>query len=458
MRIGILRGSAVLAWYLLIAGVAMLFLSRAFVAYAAIPPAVNFLHFPLIFGAFVLSRGKQRTSGQRAMERALAVSLTLAVASVVLSPTTPALQTALTWVVLVEPLLVVLTVWHLTSRGLIVRAPRLLALSVVLAQVPVALFQWVLFGSGDEVQGFMVNQGAGHHLLGVLGLTVAIVALNALLADNSTSRLAAVLLLVAGLALPVLADMRQGILVFIVVTIAMFGPAVVLGGKAGSSMVRRLAATGVLLGTLGIAAVAANQAVALARQEPWRGSAVIDSKIETASIIATAMRDQPLSPLVGLGGGATATRVAWLATPLGSSSFLAGLDLPASPIAGRLAELWVSNPQWVRSSASSPFSTWLGVFGDLGILGLAAYATSWLLVWRCTASTRGRLETRALMLFLVILGLIGNWLEEPQLVVVAALLVGAGSAPGQIVPTRIRSHAAPPHRIPATTARAGRLP
>jgi hypothetical protein len=167
--------------------------------------------------------------------------------------------------------------------------------------------------------------------------------------------------------------------------------------------------------------------------------------VEAVSVITTAMSDRPLSLLVGLGGGATATRVAWLSTPLGVRSFLAGLDLPAAPVASRLAESWVSNPQWVRSSASSPFSTWGGVFGDLGLLGLLAYATMWWLPWRASAGRDDRLETRAIILFLVILGLIGNWMEEPQLMVVAALVVAAGTAPADLTsPIRLSPQRSPP--------------
>ena len=83
-----LHGSTLLAWILLIAGVLLLFLSRASVAFAAIPTAVNFLHFPLVFGAFVLSRSDKGTSAQRTAERVLAISLVLAFAAVVGNVTT----------------------------------------------------------------------------------------------------------------------------------------------------------------------------------------------------------------------------------------------------------------------------------------------------------------------------------------------------------------------------------
>ena len=198
------KGSALFAWYLLIAGVLMLFLSRASVAFAAIPTAINFVHFPLIFGAFVLSRSDHRTSAQRAGERILLISLVLAFAAVIGSTATPALQTALVWAVLVEPIVVILTVWNLTTRGHPVQAPRNLALFVVLAQFPLAIVQWVLFGRGDNVQGLLVNQGAGHHLLGALGLVVAVVALNRLLTNSSTTIWLAVLVLAAGITLPLL--------------------------------------------------------------------------------------------------------------------------------------------------------------------------------------------------------------------------------------------------------------
>ena len=248
----------------------------------------------------------------------------------------------------------------------------------------------------------------------------------------------AVLVLAAGITLPVIADMRQGIVVFIVTIVLVFGPAVLRRSKTSPNRTRRAVAVGILLVSLAGAARAASQTFALAQREPWRGAAVLDSKVEAVSVMTTAMSDRPLSFLVGLGGGATATRVAWLSTPLGVKSFLAGLDLPVAPVANHLAELWVSNPQWVRSSASAPFSTWGGVFGDLGFLGLVAYAAMWWLPWRASAGRDDQLETRAIILFLAILGLIGNWMEEPQLMVVAALVVAAGTAPATLTsPIRV---------------------
>jgi hypothetical protein len=409
----------------------MLFLSRAAVAYAAIPTAINFVHFPLIFGAFVLSRGEHRNSAQRAGERILGISLVLAFAAVVGSAATPVLQTALVWAVLVEPIVVILTVWNLAARGLPPNRARKLALFVVLVQVPIALFQWVLFGTGDNVQGMLVNQGAGHHLLGMLGLVVALVGVSRSFTSDSDSRAwsVVILLLVAGLSLPVLTDTRQGIVVFIVVGVLLFAPAAALRRKAATKRAQRGVVVGFLLLTLVVAALAGSRAFSLARQEPWRAPTVVEAKTEAISVIITAMGEQPLAALVGLGGGATATRVAWLSSELGVNSYLSGFDLPPSPIASDLAEQWVSNPRWAASSVSSPFSTWGGVFGDLGLLGLAAYAAMWWLPWRASAGRVDQLETRAVVLFLALLGLLFNWLEEPQLTVVAALVVAAGTAP-----------------------------
>jgi hypothetical protein len=431
-----------------VAGVLAAVTSRVMVAWAGLPGVVNFLHFPLLFAAYLLSRDRAPHRPTRTVERLLAMSAALTVASWAGSVQSSFVRTLLLWPILAEPILVILTIWHLSAAGFPAGAARRLGMAVVLGQLPIALAQAVSLGIGDPVQGTLVRQGAGHHVLGAMGLMVALAALAALFSGrrpvlSSTGAAAA-----GGFVLAVLSDMKQGIAVFFLVGLFLLVRGLrerrrVRGVRPIARSTWLSAAAG--LTVLALVVMILNTFVILAR-EPWRFNAPLEAKGAAIASISEAMNRNPIAYLVGLGPGTTATRIAWLSAPLATQGSLQGLGLQPTPIATELTFEWANNPRWWQSSVSSPFSTWIGVFGDLGFLGLAAMAALWWLPWRSARRSPEGLGPQAVILFTVVLGLLFNWMEEPILMITAALLIGAQSAP-QAAPV-------PDHRTSSTLGNA----
>jgi chromate transport protein ChrA len=70
-----------------------------------------------------------------------------------------------------------------------------------------------------------------------------------------------------------------------------------------------------------------------------------------------------------------------------------------------------------------------GIYGDLGVLGLIAIVLLWWIPWSVARRSPEGLGAQAVILFTLLLGLFFNWMEEPILVIVAAVLIGAETAP-----------------------------
>jgi hypothetical protein len=129
--------------------------------------------------------------------------------------------------------------------------------------------------------------------------------------------------------------------------------------------------------------------------------------------------------LTGLGAGTGLSRTALSSVPgYGSVPVMIVGDDPA-PIADRaLANYDAGNV----SSAASPFSSWLGIYSDLGVLGIATYLALAVLVIRRlrTASDEHRRLSYTLLAFAAVLGYVFTWLEEPAFTVFIAVLIASG--------------------------------
>ena len=425
--------SSFLPWSLLVTAVVLAVTSRVLIAFAGLPSAINFLHFPLLFAAYVLSRSRVREAPIGTMERVLVVSAALTVASLIGSQQSSWLRTLLLWPILIEPILVILTIWHLSAAGFPSTMSLRLGRVVVLGQLPIAIAQAASSGMGDAVQGTLIRQGAGHHVLGAMGLMAALVALASILTGRRPPLSLTGVAVAGGFLLAVLTDMKQGIAVFFLV-----GTFVLVSGLKerrrirgfGQGMRRTRLAVAVVIGIAVSVILILNLFVILAR-EPWRFGAPFEAKAASLERISQEMDRNPMAYLVGLGPGTTATRIAWLSAPSAPQSSLQGLGLEPTPVATELSLEWANNPRWLQSSVSSPFSSWVGVYGDLGLLGLAALVVLWWLPWRAARHSPEGLGARAVILFTVLLGLIFNWMEEPVLVITAAVLIGGLSAPSE---------------------------
>lgn len=104
---------------------------------------------------------------------------------------------------------------------------------------------------------------------------------------------------------------------------------------------------------------------------------------------------------------------------------------------GIAAEAWAANArEGPASSLFAPLFSWAGIFGDIGIAGLAAYGWLLWLVYRRSADDFSRL----LVLAVVALGFCFDWLEQYNFMLYALAVLAERSLAGS---------GRPPLRLPA---------
>jgi hypothetical protein len=131
----------------------------------------------------------------------------------------------------------------------------------------------------------------------------------------------------------------------------------------------------------------------------------------------------PLNWLFGLGPGHTATRLGgWFLQDASFQALLFPLGVTVHPASDAFWELIASPSGWLfkDSTMFSPMFTWVGLWGDLGFVGVGAYLYLCSIVWRrvCVDDF-----CKFLLLSTAIMGFIFTQMEEPgQMVTVACLL------------------------------------
>lgn len=100
---------------------------------------------------------------------------------------------------------------------------------------------------------------------------------------------------------------------------------------------------------------------------------------------------------------------------------MGSLGIEPGPIASQLLDEERARPPWRTSSLTSPWSTFLGVLGDLGVIGLLSYLSLW--IWLAMHLGKKQIGRPGVVLicFLLVIGLFYNWLEEPVLTLFLAL-------------------------------------
>ena len=129
--------------------------------------------------------------------------------------------------------------------------------------------------------------------------------------------------------------------------------------------------------------------------------------------------ESPLNWLFGLGPGHTVTRLGgWMIKKY--ASILAPIGVTIHPASSEVFQVVWDN--WIaqESTIFFPLFTWAGIWGDLGIVGLAAYLYLGFIVWKrlCLDDI-----TRFMVLSTVALGFMLTQMEEPgQMLTIACFL------------------------------------
>jgi hypothetical protein len=395
--------------------------SRGFVATGFVPQLSNFFHFPLAVGAVLV------TAQSGVLKRPVAQSLAMGCVALLclsfvswLFNTGEILRPFFNWLVFLEPFLIIYALVRVPLPSARERSLWKLALAIPFAQFPLALGQALSRGIGDGVQGTFVGMGAGHHVAGAVALTGTLVcAARGLSSDTFRQRLTWLVAGVLLLIVPILADAKQNIAAFL--------PALFLL----ISTFARFRRTGLIvaLPIFGLVLLVAYSYDPSLQRIVDRTvmSDVTENKQEALAIITHSLSATPGSWLFGVGPGNSVSRVALMGMEsyLNSDSPVTLLGLGTAPLT---REVWGmrTSGSLLYSSVTSGISSWGGLLGDLGLVGLGFYVWMGWQLWKHTKKRRGweAAAARAALVMAGILGTIYSWLEEPGFTLMVALIVG----------------------------------
>jgi hypothetical protein len=398
---------------------------RGLVGLHIIPGYAQFIHIPLAWGALcvALNRRRPRAALARPVGLWLLVLAFGMVASTTVNGTEPI--RALTYLaILAEPFAIVAALLidppNEAQRKFLCRTCAIL----IGVQVPLAYWQAARFGPGDAVQGTLYGSGAGAHVAGALVIVGAF--WYAAHARRLMSPLTIAVLAVMGGVL-VVSDAKQVIFAL---------PAAALGQRVISRTTVAVAA----LAIGGIYVVVHFHPLNSGYAVPYISRAVSGETGKSAvakMIWHDATRDAG-NFVFGQGPAETVSRTAYETVPaqqkVGSSIQKLGLKPAVVPVqAENLAASVVKahgRTAFVQpfnlDSFDSGLSSGIGLFGDLGVFGFAAYIGLFATV---LASVRRRRSPEALsaasgFAMLFVLGFILDWWEAPALTVLLGTLAG----------------------------------
>ena len=402
------------AEHLVILTLGALFFSRLLVDFGA-PSTLNFAHFPLAILALVklLERPADQEIGR--LIGWLAVSLALVLISSALT-SWQAFRPLIAWITLIEPFVFFGLVASLDTESKV--RLKTFAIWIAVAQIPFALSQFASSGVGDVVQGTLVGQGAGHHIMGAICAAAGWMLL-------FTAKRRSGLWILLGLALiavGVLADAKQvyGALIAAVLVAGVFQ----LRSRRGAATLLLPAA--ILLAIIFASAQFYSPMERVLNKEIV--AQVTGDKVEQATAVVGELGLD--NSLLGVGAGNGLSRTSLASVP--GYGNVPALLIGDEPSAIALRELRGFDTIGT-SSVDSPFSSWIGIYTDSGVLGLALYLVLAFSVSRILKnSDEGhRKSSYMLLTFAVLLGFIFTWLEEPAFTVFLAVLLASGVRPAQ---------------------------
>jgi len=381
-------------------------------AAAGVPSVVNFAHFPLVaVCALVILPGCR---DRMALELFAALACFAAcIAASAITNGAGFINTFLDVLILTEPfLLLVLMVYVPWPPAAITQFRWTLWIFIAIHIVAAHYQRWVLGCEVDDVKGLFLNSGGGHHVGAAITLSAAVYYSIEWPGRPLWQR--AVFAAAAGAAV-VFADGKQALAVFLasLCILALFrGPNLRLAAQY-------LLAAGLVILLLMIAAYTVFPAL-----RTWAEVDVVVVGITHKTTVFSMITERYESVwnwLFGLGPGHTIGRLGWLMPEY--VEHLKPLGATMSPLTEAI--LNVNETHWISraSTGSSMWAllfSWAGIFGDLGLVGVAAYALLW--VWVLAKTCCNDLG-RFFALNAILLGCVYAWLEEPAYMLVNIALI-----------------------------------
>jgi hypothetical protein len=382
-----------------------------------LPGITKFMHFSLTLVCFVailphinLERSRSLLYGLLLLLWAIAISALVNSAGL--------LNVILDFLILSEPFMLLILIMNEKMSQHIVKRWRLCLVALVLLHSSMAYYHFVTVGfiNPDLVKGLFLEQGAGHHVAGAVALTAAVY-LWARFKISIPIRLA-ICILLSGVV--IVSDSKQVVGVFLVSLGAM-----ILAARKNLKVIIQYSTLSVLaLGVFFIVALTVFPRLLLGTQLD-RITNGIEVKTSVFPLIISNYTS-PLNWVFGLGPGHTVGRLAEILPDYFQELEVLGATI--SPTTQRAIDLRESNYLSQMSSGPkggsslwSPFFSWAGNWGDLGIIGGGIHLSLWILVYRkfCVDDV-----SKFFLLNVFIFGLVFGWIEEPGYILFIAAIVG----------------------------------
>lgn len=379
----------------------------------AIPSIATFTDMFLVWGALLsaLLRARRVPDLAKLPVRLLGSLGLVMIASAGLNRT-EVLRPIAYFILLGLPFAVVATLLVEPPRPRAWRTLSTLFLAAALIQVPFGFFEFARSTDPDRVQGTLIGAGAGAHVMSAIAIAGAVW----LLADTQRKRSLRFILAGFLVCLPFIADAKQVIFA---------APVMVVAGnwRGIKDVLFRVVAVGIAVFILTTYLPAGRTAELFVQGNAGgRGGKQAASKVVWRSV-----ESDPAALVFGLGPAESVSRTAFMTTPmmLNQRSPLQILGLSQAKLALE-ANTSATDVSGGGTSLNTGVSSALGVFGDLGIAGLAVYFAALLVLFsrlRKARSAQATAATCVLALF-VLLGLVFDWWEQPPFTIIVGLLVG----------------------------------
>lgn len=399
--------------------------SRILVSAGLLPSEANFFHYPLALGAALRAafEGERGLGIARFLGWGLWGLLFLSLLSWLINGG-EILKPFLAWIVFAEPFLLLYGLLRSPPPSKTMEKLWRLTWTVIGVQVPVALLQAATLGLSDNVQGTFVGLSQASHVVGAVTLAGSFVLIAKLLTGQprlASSRLSWTAVVLLWL-IPVLADAKH------VIAAALGGMVTLLIGQQRIKWKRALVGMGGILLVLGIGALLYPPLQWIFRVE--RMVEIAARKTDPIVLMARHAEGSPLPWLLGLGPGNTFSRVALMGQGglVKAESPVARLGISITPITQEALAVSLT-AAYAPAATSTTYHIWssfAGLLGDWGFLGLGLYLGMGWMIWKVLE--RGprwaALSGRANLTMLAFLGGFHSWLEEPCMTLIQAFLIG----------------------------------
>jgi hypothetical protein len=394
--------------------------ARGVRAALGLPEIIDFIHYPITLGFALAATYRLPRSASRAPGRWLAGLLGVVLLCAIAHPANP-LRTVLFLIIAGEPLVVIWAIARWGTDQETLNTVGVVTVLVAAINILVGVYQGMVFGWTDPVQGTLTGHGAGHHVLGALFALGLFVIVAAVLARRLNPVVGAM-----GGALCLGMTIATGAMTVLIITVvaAFLEP---FFGSSRSTWTRPRRWTTIL-----VALLLASSALAIV-------AAWVPGIYERAATLATSGRDypelaiitdrarsDPLAVLLGSGPGTSSSRASLLLVGPKEGSPLAFLGLEPTEQGRAFVAAIAYNEAHYGGSVESVSSGVLGVIGDLGLVGIVAWGVLMFAIWRRLGKSRSWLApaARSGLLLAVALSFVDNWLEYPEFAVPLAILIG----------------------------------